>query len=109
MNSWIFCGSTRKRVTALGLAERGVFSGRNSRGISHVPSGAICPGSPTAYFNSQKHGVDASKGLFLHWSKQLLMIVLFIKARLENIARISLPSGYTYTLTVQYYCAAGCI
>ena len=29
------------------------------------------------------------------------MIVLFIKARLENVAKFSLPPGYTYTVTVR--------
>ncbi|KAK9908399.1 hypothetical protein WJX75_007289 [Coccomyxa subellipsoidea] len=29
------------------------------------------------------------------------MIVLFIKARLENVAKISLPLGHTYNLTVK--------
>ncbi|BDA44885.1 probable CXXC motif containing zinc binding protein [Coccomyxa sp. Obi] len=29
------------------------------------------------------------------------MIVLFIRARLENVAKISLPLGHTYTLTVK--------
>ncbi len=28
------------------------------------------------------------------------MIVLFIKARLEHVADLSLPKGYTYTVTV---------
>lgn len=28
------------------------------------------------------------------------MIVLFIKARLENVAKLSLPEGHTYNLTV---------
>ena len=29
------------------------------------------------------------------------MIVLFIRARLENVAKVSLPPGYTYTVTVR--------
>ncbi|EIE21643.1 hypothetical protein COCSUDRAFT_24771 [Coccomyxa subellipsoidea C-169] len=29
------------------------------------------------------------------------MIVLFIKARLENVAKLSLPEGHTYNLTVK--------
>ncbi len=29
------------------------------------------------------------------------MIVLFIRARLEHVAELSLPKGYTYTITVR--------
>ena len=29
------------------------------------------------------------------------MIVLFVKARLENVAKFSLPPGYTYTVTAR--------
>lgn len=35
------------------------------------------------------------------------MIVLFVKARLENISRFSLPQGYTYTLKVSALLSVG--
>ena len=31
------------------------------------------------------------------------MIVLFIRARLEHVAELSLPKGYTYTVTVRLH------